>query len=99
MDALKAGRSQADAGRRSTKLNPSRFDLAQRRTTRMLPSLCSMAPFLFRCPNTGFRVQGWAADDRSDDDRESYESTTCHACGGLHLVNPKTGDVLGSDDE
>ena len=28
---------------------------------------CSMAPFLFRCPNTGFRVQGWVADDGSDD--------------------------------
>jgi len=65
----------------------------------MLPNPAPMAPFLFRCPNTGLRVQSWAADDLSDDDRESYESTTCHACGGLHLVNPKTGEVLGSDDE
>jgi hypothetical protein len=24
---------------------------------------------------------------------------TCFACGQAHLVNPKTGKVLGSDDE
>jgi hypothetical protein len=58
-----------------------------------------MAPFLFRCPNTGFRVQGLAADDGSEDDRDVYESVTCLACRGLHMVNPKTGKVLGSDDE
>jgi hypothetical protein len=23
----------------------------------------SMAPFMYRCPNRGFRVQGWAPDD------------------------------------
>ena len=58
-----------------------------------------MAPFLFRCPNTGLRVQGWAADDGSEDDRVTYEGVTCLACRGLHMVNPKTGEVLGSDDE
>jgi hypothetical protein len=56
-------------------------------------------PFLFRCPNTGFQVQGWAADDGSEDDRATYEGVTCLACRGLHMVNPKTGAVLGSDDE
>jgi hypothetical protein len=60
---------------------------------------CSMAPFLFRCPNTGFRVQGWGADDVSDDARETYETVNCQACRQVHLVNPTTGKVLGSDDE
>ena len=61
-----------------------------------------MATFLFRCPNTGLRVQGWAADDAPpphndgasrDDDR--YEAITCLACQGVHLVNPSTGKVVG----
>ena len=31
-----------------------------------------MATFLFRCPNTGYRVQGWVADDGSEDTDETY---------------------------
>ena len=58
-----------------------------------------MAPFLFKCPNTGFQVQGWAADNGSEDDREIYRSITCLACGGLHMVNPETGKTLGTDYE
>ena len=58
-----------------------------------------MAPFLFRCPNTGLRVQGYAADDGSEAERDTYENVTCLACRGLRMVNPKTGEVLGSDDE
>ena len=30
-----------------------------------------MRPFLYRCPNTGQKVQTWAADDPEDDD-QSY---------------------------
>jgi hypothetical protein len=57
-----------------------------------------MATFLYHCPNSGFRVQGYTADetiphDRGDDD---YESVTCLACKQVHLVNPKTGEVLGN---
>jgi hypothetical protein len=58
-----------------------------------------MAPFLFRCPNTGLHVQGWVADDGSDNPDETYEAVSCHACRQVHLVNPTTGTVLGSDDE
>jgi hypothetical protein len=57
-----------------------------------------MAPFLYRCPNTGFNVQGWRADEVSPDDANSYESVTCIACQQLHLVNPATGEVLGEND-
>jgi hypothetical protein len=54
-----------------------------------------MAPFLFFCPNTGYRVQGWVADDGREDARETYETVRCHACRQLHLVNPRSGRVLG----
>jgi hypothetical protein len=58
-----------------------------------------MATFLFRCPNTGYRVQGWVADDGSEDTSETYQSVSCQACRQLHLVNPSTGKVLGGEDE
>jgi hypothetical protein len=56
-----------------------------------------MASFLYRCPITGSRVQGWVADNPTDDD--SYEAVSCKACAGVHAVNPKTGKVLGGDDD
>ena len=58
-----------------------------------------MPPFLYRCPNTGTNVQGWIADDPDDRDDDSFEAVTCNACSRVHLVNPKTGKVLGSDDD
>jgi hypothetical protein len=57
-----------------------------------------MPPFLYRCPNTGDNVQAWAADDPADESL-TYIQVTCLACAQAHLVNPKTGKVLGSDDE
>ena len=56
-----------------------------------------MAPFLYRCPNTGYRVQGFVAEDVSDPD--TYEPVTCVMCQQVHLVNPATGTVLGEDEE
>jgi hypothetical protein len=53
-----------------------------------------MLPFLYRCPKTGDNVQAWAADDPEDDDHVQLT-----ACARAHLVNPKTGKLLGSDDE
>ena len=40
-----------------------------------------MAIFLFRCPNTGYRVQGWVADDASEDTDETYETVSCLPAG------------------
>lgn len=54
-----------------------------------------MPTFLYRCPNTGLRVQGWISDDPTEQDDDSFETVTCPACGCIHLVNPKTGKVLG----
>ena len=63
----------------------------------------TMATRLFLCPHTGQRVQGWFADDGSDwfaDDGsensgDTYEGVNCLACRQVHMVNPKTGKVLG----
>jgi hypothetical protein len=52
---------------------------------------------LYRCPNTGQHVQGWLADDGSEDD-ETYQSMTCLACQQMHLVNTKSGKLLGDDE-
>jgi hypothetical protein len=38
-----------------------------------------MAPFLYRCPNNGQRVQGWSAEEVSPDQADIYETVTCIA--------------------
>jgi len=58
-----------------------------------------MAAFLYRCPNTGLNVQGWVADDPNDWGEDTFESMTCTACTRVHLVNPNTGKVLGTDED
>ena len=37
-----------------------------------------MPPFLYRCPNTGSRVQGYVAEEVPDD-TNAYELITCLA--------------------
>ena len=54
-----------------------------------------MVPFLYNCPVTGQTVQGWIADDGDDRTR----AMRCLACSRLHLINPKTGKVLGESKE
>jgi hypothetical protein len=58
-----------------------------------------MKTFLYRCPNTGQTVQGWSADEVPDGDDNSYQSFTCVACTGVHLINLKTGKVLGEEED
>ena len=43
-------------------------------------------------------VQHWLDDDQDGPENE-YEVITCLACTRLHLVNRKTGKLLGQDDE
>ncbi len=57
-----------------------------------------MATLIYRCPTTGLNVQAWFADRASDDGGETFEAVTCAACRQLHLVNPKTGRVVGGED-
>jgi hypothetical protein len=54
--------------------------------------------FLYRCPNTRQTVQGWSAEDVSDDDT-SYQSVASLACAQTHLINLKTGKVLGAQED
>jgi hypothetical protein len=58
-----------------------------------------MVPITFRCPNTRLNVQGWVADDPTEGETETYEAVTCTACTRTHLVDPKTGRVLGVDED
>jgi len=58
-----------------------------------------MPPFIYRCPNRGFRVQGFAPDDESESADEVFVGVTCLACGLMHFVNPKTGKTVGGSDE
>jgi len=44
-------------------------------------------------------VQGFLADDPTADRGEGYEAIKCAACTWTHWVNPKTGKVMGEDDE
>jgi hypothetical protein len=57
-----------------------------------------MGAFLFLCPNTGLRVQGWVAEEVDPND-ERYETITCTACQVVHLVRPGTGKVMGASRE
>ena len=53
-----------------------------------------MPLFMYRCPKTGYRVQGFVAEDNSEDSHV-YEPVTCPVCHQIHHVNPHTGVVLG----
>jgi len=63
------------------------------------PLSINMATFLYCCPTSGLRVQGWIADDPMEDRVERFEAVTRLACTRVHIVNPKTGKLLGEDDE
>jgi hypothetical protein len=58
-----------------------------------------MPPFVYRCPTTGLNVQGWVADDLTEGEGENYAAITCTICTRQHLVKPKTGKVLGADED
>jgi hypothetical protein len=60
-----------------------------------------MPPFIFRCPNTGFHVQGFAQDDDLSEgaDDDVFVGVTCLVCGSVHFVNPKTGKTAGDSGE
>jgi len=57
-----------------------------------------MGAFVFRCPNTGQLVQGWAAEEVKPGE-DTYEAITCAACQAVHLINPRTGKVAGARTE
>jgi hypothetical protein len=59
---------------------------------------CAMASAIFRCPATSMNVQHWLDDDQDVPENE-YEVITCLACTKLHLINRKTGKILGQGEK
>lgn len=59
-----------------------------------------MFVFVYRCPNTGFCVQGFTPDEIAEDDPDVYEAVLCAICKRSHLVNPSTRQVVdeGKDE-
>ena len=55
----------------------------------------TMPALLFRCPVTRLHVQSWVADD----DMDAVQPIQCHACQRIHLVDPKTEKVVGTDEK
>jgi hypothetical protein len=55
-----------------------------------------MPLFVYRCPTTGYRVQGFSAEDVSVN-THTYEPVACPLCKRTHQVNPATGAVLGEE--
>jgi hypothetical protein len=42
---------------------------------------------------------GLVRDDGAEAGDDVYEGVTCLACRQVHMVNPRTGKVLGADEE
>ena len=57
-----------------------------------------MPTLLFTCPITRMKVQHWLDSDE-DTSANEYEAITCKACARIHLINRKTGKLLGKQDE
>ncbi len=55
----------------------------------------NMHHFIFRCPVTGFNVQGTKMPTESKD--SPYTSQKCLACGGVHFVNSQSGKLLSEE--
>jgi hypothetical protein len=54
-----------------------------------------MSTFIYRCPLTGLKVQGFVAEEIGENE---FVSLTCLACTGVHLVNPTSAKVVGAHD-
>jgi len=51
---------------------------------------------LYRCPNTGVRVQSYACIKTVDG---VYEVVTCNICRGVHLIDRASGRMLSEDED
>ena len=54
-----------------------------------------MANLIFTCPETSFKVQYWLDEEDDEAPDDAYEAVGCPACAKAHLLNRKTGKVLG----
>jgi hypothetical protein len=58
-----------------------------------------MIAIVYRCPATGLSVDHWSEPVALGNHSEVYETVTCRACNGVHLVNIATGRVLVAHPE
>ena len=56
----------------------------------MCSILFCMHPFVYRCPNTGYRVQSFIAEEPPDANAKDYLIVLCTMSQQVHLVNPAT---------
>ena len=56
-----------------------------------------MIAFPYRCPTTGYRLEGRQAVPAAASPMVTYVAEHCAACGGLHIVNPTTGRLMSEE--
>jgi hypothetical protein len=54
---------------------------------------------MFTCPETSMMVQHWLGEDDDGVPDNTYEVVPCPACARLHLINRKTGKLLGQESK
>jgi len=54
----------------------------------------------YRCPTVGKPAEAWTEleDDEEQELLVYFDTVYCNACGGVHLVAPKSGRVAGEDE-
>jgi len=52
-----------------------------------------MTTFIYRCPVTGYNVQGIVSGDQRDKEPDSHFTVTCTICGRHHLIDTETLQV------
>jgi hypothetical protein len=57
-----------------------------------------MPSLIYHCPSTGMDETVWYEIDDGPRERTGalLESVVCKACGQVHLVDPKSGRVVGT---
>jgi hypothetical protein len=50
----------------------------------------------YRCPKVGIFAEVWTEFDDEEKGVDVFDTVFCQACGGKHLVDPKTGSVAAS---
>ena len=56
-----------------------------------------MIAFPYRCPTTGYRLEGRQTAPAAASPMVTYVAEHCAACGGLHIVNPTTGRLMSEE--
>jgi hypothetical protein len=53
---------------------------------------------MYQCPSTGMNAEVWYEidDDPSERTNAFFETVACIAYGQVHLVDPKSGQVVGT---